>query len=477
MLSLILLLTALAIWVDSSQRITITNPINSQTLVDRNVTTRLGLDLQGGLQVLLEADLPANTAIDAEAISVARTIIENRTNALGVSENVIQVAGDRRIVGDFPGLEDSEAVLAILQRTGLLEFVDMGTSPVEAGTIIQTDYGQSSTTPSGTSTPESTTSAVTPAEVSPTPSASGAPEATATPAAEAPIIYHTVMTGADLKTVNVVRDSTTGAYEISTVMKTDSAQLFSDFTGSHVNQYLAIVLDKEVISVPIIKNQISDGQGVIQGRFTSDSANALAIQLRYGSLPVPLKIVETRIVGPTLGEDSLQKSLIAGVAGMIIVILFMALYYRLPGIVADISILFYAAIAFAIFKYFHFTLTLPGIAGFMLSTGAALDANILIFERLKEELRSGRTLAQAVEQGWKRAWPSIRDSNIAALITSAILFWFGSTFGATIVKGFSLTLAIGVIVSLFTAIFVTRTLLALVLQWFKPKNYSRWFGI
>ncbi|PIZ26517.1 MAG: protein translocase subunit SecD, partial [Chloroflexi bacterium CG_4_10_14_0_8_um_filter_57_5] len=257
----------------------------------------------------------------------------------------------------------------------------------------------------------------------------------------------------------------------------DSAQLFSDYTGSHVDQYLAIVLDKEVISVPIIKNQISDGQGVIQGKFTSNSANALAIQLRYGSLPVPLKIVETRIVGPTLGEDSLQKSLIAGIAGMIIVIMFMILYYRLPGIVADTSILFYAAIAFAIFKYFHFTLTLPGIAGFMLSTGAALDANILVFERLKEELRSGRTLAQSVEQGWKRAWPSIRDSNIAALITSAILFWFGSTFGATIVKGFSLTLAIGVIVSLFTAIFVTRNLLALVLQWFKPKNYSRWFGI
>jgi len=477
MLGLILLLTALAIWVDSSQRISITNPINSQTIVDRNVTTRLGLDLQGGLQVLLEADLPANTAIDAEAISVARTIIENRTNALGVSENVIQVAGDRRIVGDFPGLEDSDAVLAILQRTGLLEFVDMGTSPVEDGTIIQTDFGQSSTTPSGGSTPESTTPTITPTQAAPTPAATGTPEATATPGSETPQTYHTVMTGVALKIVNVIRDSTTGAYEISFVLKTDSATMFADYTGSHIDQYLAIVLDKIVISVPIIKNQISDGQGVIQGRFTSDSANALAIQLRYGSLPVPLKIVETRIVGPTLGEDSLQKSLIAGVAGMIIVILFMALYYRLPGIVADISILFYAAIAFAIFKFFHFTLTLPGIAGFMLSTGAALDANILIFERLKEELRSGRTLAQAVEQGWKRAWSSIRDSNIAALITSAILFWFGSTFGATIVKGFSLTLAIGVIVSLFTAIFVTRTLLAMVLQWFKPKNYSRWFGI
>jgi len=476
-LFIILLISALAIWIDASNTLKVTNPINGELVMQRSVNPRLGLDLQGGLQVLLEADLPANAAIDAEAISVARTIIENRTNALGVSENVIQVAGDRRIVGDFPGLEDSEAVLAILQRTGLLEFVDMGTSPVEAGTIIQTDYGQSSTTPSGSSTPESTTPTITPTQAAPTPAATGTPEITATPATEAPIIYHTAMTGAALKTVTVVRDTTTGAYEISFVLKTDSAQLFSDYTGSHTNQYLAIVLDKEVISVPVIKNQISDGQGVIQGNFTNDSANALAIQLRYGSLPVPLKIVETRIVGPTLGEDSLQKSLIAGVAGMIIVILFMALYYRLPGIVADISILFYAAIAFAIFKYFHFTLTLPGIAGFMLSTGAALDANILIFERLKEELRSGRTLAQAVEQGWKRAWSSIRDSNIAALITSAILFWFGSTFGATIVKGFSLTLAIGVIVSLFTAIFVTRTLLALVLQWFKPMNHSRWFGI
>lgn len=476
-LFIILLISALAIWIDASNTLKVTNPINGELVMQRSVNPRLGLDLQGGLQVLLEADLPANAAIDAEAISVARTIIENRTNALGVSENVIQVAGDRRIVGDFPGLEDSEAVLAILQRTGLLEFVDMGTSPVEAGTIIQTDYGQSSTTPSGSSTPESTTPTITPTQAAPTPAATGTPEITATPATEAPIIYHTAMTGAALKTVTVVRDTTTGAYEISFVLKTDSAQLFSDYTGSHTNQYLAIVLDKEVISVPVIKNQISDGQGVIQGNFTNDSANALAIQLRYGSLPVPLKIVETRIVGPTLGEDSLQKSLIAGVAGMIIVILFMALYYRLPGIVADVSILFYAAIAFAIFKYFHFTLTLPGIAGFMLSTGAALDANILIFERLKEELRSGRTLAQAVEQGWKRAWSSIRDSNIAALITSIILFWFGSTFGATIVKGFSLTLAIGVIVSLFTAIFVTRTLLALVLQWFKPMNHSRWFGI
>jgi preprotein translocase subunit SecD len=162
---------------------------------------------------------------------------------------------------------------------------------------------------------------------------------------------------------------------------------------------------------------------------------------------------------------------------MTIVILFMAIYYRLPGITADVSILLYAAILFAVFKFLGVTLTLPGIAGIMLSTGSALDANILVFERLKEELRGGRVIRQAFDQAWSRAWPSIRDSNIAALITSAILFWFGNTFGATIVKGFSLTLAIGVVISLFSSLYITRTILALALEWFKPKNLERWFGI
>lgn len=465
-LIIIILISALAIWIDASKTLKVTNPINGELVMQRSVIPRLGLDLQGGLQVLLEADLPANATIDADALSVARTIIENRTNALGVSENVIQVAGDRRIVGEFPGLEDSEAVLAILQRTGLLEFVDMGNTSIQAGTVIETDFGLAGTegTSTPTATPQGTAAPATMPEVGAQPETPSAP------------VYHTVMTGSDLKTVEVGLDEF-GNYEIRFTLTDKGRQIFADYSTTHRGQFLGIVLDKEVISAPRIETPITEGSGRITGKFTAEEANGLAIQLRYGSLPVPLKIVETRIIGPTLGEDSLQRSLIAGVAGMIIVILFMALYYRLPGIVADISILFYAAIAFAIFKYFHFTLTLPGIAGFMLSTGAALDANILIFERLKEELRSGKTLAQAVEQGWKRAWSSIRDSNIAAIITSVILFWFGSTFGATIVKGFSLTLAIGVIVSLFTAIFVTRTLLALVLEWFKPKNYARWFGL
>ena len=269
----------------------------------------------------------------------------------------------------------------------------------------------------------------------------------------------------------------TGEPVVAFTLTTEGARIFSAYTTSHSGQIVGIALDKQIISAPRISEPITIGSGQIEGNFTTESANALAIQLRYGSLPVPLKVVDTRYIGPTLGEDSLQKSLVAGLMGMIVVVLFMAIYYRLPGFVADISIFIYAAVAFAIFKYFHFTLTLPGIAGFLLSTGAALDANILIFERIKEELRAGMTMSNALEKGWKRAWSSIRDSNIATIITSAILFWFGSTFGATIVKGFSLTLFLGVAISLFTALFVTRTLLTLVIERFRPANLERWFGI
>jgi preprotein translocase subunit SecD len=285
------------------------------------------------------------------------------------------------------------------------------------------------------------------------------------------------MTGTDLKTVAAVVDQQTGQYQVAFELTSEGARIFEAYTTANVGTILAIVLDKEVISAPTINSPIPDGQGVITGNFDYDSANALAIQLRYGSLPIPLKIVEVRTVGPTLGQDSLQKSLLAGVIGFTIVILFMLLYYRLPGALADISIIIYAILAFAVFRFIPVTLTLPGIAGFLLSTGSALDANILIFERIKEELRADRPLVTAVDLGWRRAWPSIRDSNIATLITSAILFWFGSSFGATIVKGFSVTLFLGVIVSLFTALVVTRVLIQLVLQFFKSTDYEKWFGI
>ena len=449
-LAFIVIVAALAIWLDTLTEIQIRNPFNDNVLYERNVAPRLGLDLRGGLQVLLEADVAEDIQPDAAEMETARSIVENRTNALGVSENVIQVAGERRIVGEFPGAEDADAILDIIQQTGLLEFVDTGDFRPEEGTIIQTDFAAGSS-------------------FSPTP-------IPGTDGTQTQTVYHTIMTGKEIRNVNVSTD-VTGKPGIDFTLSPEGTKIFADHTAANVGRILTIVLDKRVISAPGIQGAIPDGSGQISGSFTAESANTLAVNLRYGSLPIPLKVVETRIIGPTLGEDSLRKSIIAGLIGMSIVVLFMGIYYRLPGLTAIVSILLYAAILLAVFKFLGVTLTLPGIAGIMLSTGSALDANILVFERLKEELRGGRVLKQAFDLAWSRAWPSIRDSNIAALITAAILFWFGNTFGATIVKGFSLTLAIGVGISLFSSLYITRTLLALALERFQPKNYERWFGI
>jgi preprotein translocase subunit SecD len=285
------------------------------------------------------------------------------------------------------------------------------------------------------------------------------------------------MTGASLDSVNVTRNTVTGDYQIAFTLKADAANMFAEYTGAHVQQYLAIVLDKKVISTPVINSQITGGQGVIEGKFTADSSNTLAIQLRYGSLPIPIKVVQSQSVGPTLGAESVRRSLLAGIIGLSAVVLFMLLYYRLPGFLADLALIVYALLTMMLFKLIPVVLTLSGIAGFILSIGMAVDANILIFERLKEELRAGRTLRQAIELGWARAWPSIRDSNSSTLLTCIILFWFGSAFGASVVKGFALTLFLGVGVSLFTAIIVTRTFLHVVLDSIKFAEHPRWFGI
>jgi preprotein translocase subunit SecD len=356
-------------------------------------------------------------------------------------------------VAEFPGITNPEEVQIALQQTAFLEFVDMGSTPEAVGTTIQTDYAPGGTQPTATPTVPPPTDGTT-----------------------APIIYHTVMTGAELDTVGVINDPTQG-FQISFTLKPAGAQAFSDYTSANVGKYLAIVLDKRVISTPVINTPITDGKGVVQGNFTYDSANALAIQLRYGSLPIPVKIVESRTVGPTLGEESVRKSILAGAIGLGVVILFMVLYYRLPGVLAALALITYALFSLALFKIIPVVLTLPGIAGFILSIGMAVDANILIFERMKEELRAGRNLRQAIDLGWSRAWPSIRDSNISTLITCFILFIFGNTFGASMVKGFSVTLALGVIVSLFTAMNVTRTYLHVVLDNTKFEEHPNWFGL
>lgn len=455
-LIVIALLLVLSLWVDLSKKITIYSPFSDKPLVDRNVDIKLGLDLRGGVQTLLEADVPADSVVKAEDMAIAKSILENRANGLGVSEVVMQVAGDRRIVAEFPGVTNSEDVVASLKQTALLEFVDMGDNPLPEGAVVKTDFAVGS-------------------------AEEAQPEATAEPEgdsedAAANTVYHTVMTGADLGTASVGRDST-GQYVINFELTTNGTRVFSDYTSKNVGKYLAIVLDKTVISAPRINQAITGGQGSISGSFTAESANAFVVQLRSGALPIPIKVVESRTVGPTLGEESIRKSVLAGVIGLVVVILFMGLNYRMPGVIAAAALIIYSLISLMLFKLIPVVLTLPGIAGFILSIGMAVDANVLIFERLKEELRSGRNLRQAIDLAWSRAWPSIRDSNSSTLITCVILFLFGNTFGASMVKGFSVTLALGVLVSLFTAITVTRTFLHAVLDNLKIGEHPSWFGL
>lgn len=479
----ILLLIAVSIWVALPN-----NPGIHIGSVNRDLPVRLGLDLVGGVQALLEADLPAGTTVDPEAMQTARTIVENRVNGLGVTESVVQLAGDRRIVVELPGETDPQKALGALKQTGLLEFVELtGLTDEEIYTmensqaIVQTDFGSSGVVTPTTTLPLTPTAQVTTtAPLTPTTALTTTAPLTSTAAVtptEPVRIFHTVMTGSALKTVNVTKDQL-GKYQVAFELQSgpDGADLFRTYTSAHVGKILAIVLDKKIISAPRIENAITDGKGVINGNFTYETANQLAVQLRYGSLPIPLKVVTSQTVGPTLGQDSLRKSLIAGFIGLAVVIIYMTLYYRLPGLIAALALLSYALISLTLFKFIPVTLTLPGIAGFVLSIGMAVDANVLIFERLKEELRAGRSLQSAIDLAWGRAWPSIRDSNFSTLITCLILFWFGSTFGASIVKGFSLTLAIGVLVSMFTAIVVTRTFLHTILDRIAFTEHTSWFG-
>ncbi len=352
-LILILVLLALALWVDLSKQISIVNPFNSKPLLTRNVDVRLGLDLRGGLQTLLEADLPANSSVSSEDLAVTRQILESRANALGVSEVVMQTAGERRIVAEFPGVSNPEEVVVSLQQTGLLEFVDMSTTPLDPGTVIKTDFAQSEADGTTAATPTADPSQPTPT--------TAPDQAAATPQATPPTetVYHTVMTGADLKEAHVSTNQA-GQPAVSFTLSADGTKIFSDYTSTHTNQYLGIVLDKTVISAPVVKNPITDGQGIIEGGFNAQSANELAIQLRYGSLPVPVKVVESRTIGATLGEELVRKSLLAGMIGLGVVILFMLLYYRLPGFIADLALIVYALLSLALFKFIPVVLTLPG---------------------------------------------------------------------------------------------------------------------
>jgi preprotein translocase subunit SecD len=384
-----------------------------------------GLDLQGGISVLL-IPKSTNPMPTDDAMQQTRNNIEKRVNGgLGVNEPIIRTQNNGGVPGIFvelPGYNgDQQAAINTLLKTGVLEFWDTG----QQGLQNDTPFDPTAYTASNGGT---------------TPLFKG--------------------TDLDISSLGVVQDQQTGEYQVSFKMQGDAFNKLSTYTANHVGNYLTITLDRSVITSATIRSQLP-GSGVITGNFTSQSAQDLVNLLKYGALPVALKTESMTTVGPTLGAESIHKSLIAGAIGIGIVVLFMLLYYRLPGFLADIALLLYTGFTLAVFKMLGVTMTLAGIAGFILSIGMAVDANVLIFERVKEELRAGRLLSSAIDIGWKRAWPSIRDSNISTMITCAVLYGFGTNFGATIIVGFATTLLLGVVISMFTAIVVTRTLLNL----------------
>lgn len=393
---------------------------------------RQGLDLQGGVRILLEPD-PAQhyrTGTLTSEMNDVREQIEQRVNGgLGINEPNIRVQtsnGQPRLAVELPGYtsgNQSEAIKTLL-KTGNLEFWNTGPAPqgmVPVSTAFNPEQYELY-------------------------NPGGKP----------------VFTGRDLdsKQIGVGIEEQTGHPQINFAMQGDAVGRFATFTRQNIGMILTVTLDREVIQSATINSAIT-GPGVITGQFTSTEAQRVATVLRYGALPIVLKIASQEMIGPTLGQDSLSKSQVAGAIGLGIVMLFMLLYYRLPGLLADLALALYAALTFAIFKLIGVTLSLAGVAGFILSIGMAVDANVLIFERIKEELRLGGSLATAIELGWKRAWPSIRDSNVCTILICAVLYGFGSNFGASSIVGFATTLLIGVLISMFTAIVVPRTFLNL----------------
>ncbi len=470
LLMIIILLVGIAawtVWPDNPGLRIQFGPFN----ISRDIRVHTGLDLQGGMQVVLEADLPPGTQLEADSMQAAGAVVENRVNALGVAEPLVQLAGANRIVVELPGIKDPELAIATLRETGLLEFVDAGTIFLAPGTEVRTSFretgvvGLVTPTLEPTASPEATPEVASSDQVTPTPEASPTP---------APRIFQTIITGRHLKTALVGQDEYSRP-QINFELTAEGAQIFADHTRANIGTYLAIVMDGEVISCPRIESAIPDGSGRITGEFKLEEARSIVIQLRYGALPVPLKVIESRSVGPTLGQESVASSTRVGIIGVFVVLVFMLVYYRLHGVVADLALLIYALITFALFKLIPVTLTLPGMAGFLFSVGTAVDANILIFERMKEELRQGKRFSSAIQAGFDRAWTSIRDSNLSTFITCGILYWFGSNFGASIVKGFAVTLFIGVLISMFTAITVTRTFIRVLYSFVGERlRDSRW---
>ncbi|MEM8530552.1 MAG: protein translocase subunit SecD [Chloroflexota bacterium] len=465
LLILVTVLTGVSVWINFAPSVEVDNETR-QFWLDRDVTTRLGLDLQGGTQVLLRTEEPPTE----EQMESVVGVINRRVNGLGVSESVVQQSGEERIIVELPGVTNPEEAIDILRGTGSLEFIDTQGQPLNTGAVVRTSTHPNpaallpdTTTPTETETltdtaPVTDTEAVTDTAA---PAGDGQPPVEA----EGPI-YESITVGSDLDLASVQprfgaqQGTLNSPYGVSFAFRGESAARLVEFTRNNVGNPMCIVIDNEVTSCPRINNPLLDGAGEITTD-TQQDAERIFNQLKYGALPIGLIIESNSTVSASLGNDSVNASVIAGALGLVIVGLFMILYYRLPGILATIALIIYTSLVFAFYKLVPVTLTLPGIAGFILSIGVAVDANVLIFGRLKEELRHGKKLRVAVENGVKESWPAIRDSSVATLITSAILFLFGNSFGVSIIQGFALTLGIGIIISLFTAVTVTRTFLRL----------------
>lgn len=380
---------------------------------------RLGLDLKGGTHLIYRADTSALTGSDKNAaLESLRDVIERRVNLFGVAEPVVQLqkgagigeVGEDRLIVEIAGVFDIAQSIQLIGETPVLVFYKQ--KQVEIKTEVENEQ----------------------------------------------VFEPTPLTGRFLKRADLQFDPTTNQPLVAIEFNEEGAELFESLTKENIGKRIAIYLDGVPLSAPVVNEAISGGRAQISGNFTPEEARSLARRLNAGALPVPITLISQQSVGAILGSEALAKSFRAGLIGFATVALFMIAWYRLPGIFAILALLIYSVIILTLFKFIPVTLTTAGIAGFVLSIGMAVDANILIFERMKEELRNGRSFAGAMEEGFGRAWNSIRDSNVSSLITSAILWWFGTSM----VKGFALTLSIGIAVSMFSAVVITRTFLRVV---------------
>ena len=484
----ILILTSAAIWV-----VLPNNPGIHLGFLDRDIEVVSGLDLQGGLRAILQADLPEDGVISSENIDDIRNIIQKRLKKLGVADPLVQVLGSSQILVELPDINDPDQVIATIKEVGLLEFIEIDSSDLvslQGDVSILTDFGgigpeptQETVTPIASETPESEPSpTITPTAVE------EVSEEEATPTIEAPPedveaspspdqkVFHTVMTNEHVNSAGSSQDRDGNTF-ISFKLTEEGTRTFANYTSAHVGDFLGVILDKRLISAPRISQAITEGNAIIPVLLSLEQASYKTAQIQFGPLPLPLTVVESKAIGPVLGEDSLQKTTIAGLIGLGCVLIFIVLYYRLPGVLASLTLLVYATITLAMFKLIPVTLTLPSVAGFGLSIGIAIDVYVLIFERQKEELRNGRSMNQAIDLGFSLAWPSIRDLNLITLIICAILYWYNNTFEASMIRGFSITLTLGVLINLFIVITVSREFFHLILDNIKVIEHPRWFGI